>query len=193
MGMQRPIRLQKPGPQWSFGTKRSIVGGTTSGHAPLTRNSSLNPSLFSRPEPLQVSQRSCYCTCICLSQDFLFSILKKKSHLQIMPKKWHCFNKRIQFFCRLKNHRWPEPSPHHCERNTRIILVWMLQVRNIKLMSPSSKEVNYWCVYITVTVLNYILFCRPALYIFLSLNNLWMEKHCYFDFVLFYQHEEIMI
>lgn len=94
--MQRPIRLQKPGPQWSFGTKRSIVGGTTSGHAPLTRNSSLNPSLYSRPEPLQVSQRSCYCTCICLSQDFLFSILKKKSHLQIMPKMWHCFNKRIQ-------------------------------------------------------------------------------------------------
>lgn len=56
MGMQRPLRLQKPGPQWSFGTKRSIVGGTTSGHAPLTRNSSLNPSLFSRQEPLQTQK-----------------------------------------------------------------------------------------------------------------------------------------
>lgn len=192
--MQRPIRLQKPGPQWSFGTKRSIVGGTTSGHAPLTRNSSLNPSLFSRPEPLQVSQRSCYCTCICLSQDFWFSIFKKKiPSSNNAPKSDTVLTKEFKFFCRLKNHRWPEPSPHHCERNTRIILVWMLQVRNIKLMSPSSKEVNYWCVYITVTVLNYILFCRPALYIFLSLNNLWMEKHRYFDFVLFYQHEEIMI
>lgn len=169
MGMQRPIRLQKPGPQWSFGTKRSIVGGTTSGHAPLTRNSSLNPSLFSRPEPLQVSQRSCYCTCICLSQDFLFSIFKKKiPSSNNAPKSDTVLTKEFKFFCRLKNHRWPEPSPHHCERNTRIILVWMLQVRNIKLMSPTSKEVNYWCVYITVTVLNYILFCRQPCTLFLK-------------------------
>lgn len=79
MGMQRPLRLQKPGPQWSFGTKRSIVGGTTSGHAPLTRNSSLNPSLFSRQEPLQVSQCSCYYIYLnaCLSQDLLFLISLK--------------------------------------------------------------------------------------------------------------------
>mgnify|MGYP003688988965 CR=1 FL=1 len=59
LGMQRSLRFQKPGPQWSFGTKRSILGGTTSGHAPLTRNSSLNPSMFSRQGPLEV----CYLVC----------------------------------------------------------------------------------------------------------------------------------
>lgn len=92
MGMQRPLRLQKPGPQWSFGTKRSIVGGTTSGHAPLTRNSSLNPSLFSRQEPLQVSQCSCYYIYLFITGFIVFNIFKK-SHLQIpvMPKKVELF------------------------------------------------------------------------------------------------------
>ncbi|XP_048734803.1 protein Smaug homolog 1-like isoform X2 [Ostrea edulis] len=56
MGMQRPLRLQKSGPQWSFGTKRSIVGGTNTAHAPLTRNSSLNSSMFSRPGPLETQK-----------------------------------------------------------------------------------------------------------------------------------------
>ncbi|XP_062619622.1 protein Smaug homolog 1-like [Saccostrea cucullata] len=56
IGMQRPLRLQRSGPQWSFGTKRSIVGGTSSGHAPLTRNSSLNPAIFSRPGPLETQK-----------------------------------------------------------------------------------------------------------------------------------------
>ncbi|XP_022331354.1 protein Smaug homolog 1-like [Crassostrea virginica] len=56
LGMQRSLRFQKPGPQWSFGTKRSILGGTTSGHAPLTRNSSLNPSMFSRQGPLETQK-----------------------------------------------------------------------------------------------------------------------------------------
>lgn len=95
MGMQRPLRLQKPGPQWSFGTKRSIVGGTTSGHAPLTRNSSLNPSLFSRQEPLQVSQCSCYYIYLFITGFNVFNIFKK-SHLQIpvMLKKWNCLNKK---------------------------------------------------------------------------------------------------
>lgn len=141
MGMQRPLRLQKPGPQWSFGTKRSIVGGTTSGHAPLTRNSSLNPSLFSRQEPLQVSQCSCYYIYLFITGFIVFNTFKK-SHLQIpvMPKKWNCLNKtKLQLFCRLKNHRWPELSPHHCERNTQTTSVWMLQVWNVKLMSPTLK------------------------------------------------------
>lgn len=100
MGMQRPLRLQKPGPQWSFGTKRSIVGGTTSGHAPLTRNSSLNPSLFSRQEPLQVSQCSCCYIYLFITGFIVFNIFKK-SHLQIpvMPKKWNCLNKKkLQLF-----------------------------------------------------------------------------------------------
>jgi hypothetical protein len=47
---QKPvIRLQKSGPQFTIGPKRSIVGGTTSGHAPLQRNSSLNPDMFTPP------------------------------------------------------------------------------------------------------------------------------------------------
>ena len=54
-GMQRPMRPQRVGSQWSFGAKRLIVGGTTSGHAPLQRNSSLNPAMFSRPGVLEVS------------------------------------------------------------------------------------------------------------------------------------------
>lgn len=46
---QKPvIRLQKSGPQFTIGPKRSIVGGTTSGHAPLQRNSSLNPDMFTQ-------------------------------------------------------------------------------------------------------------------------------------------------
>lgn len=48
--VQKPvIRLQKSGPQFTIGPKRSIVGGTTSGHAPLQRNGSLNPDMFTQP------------------------------------------------------------------------------------------------------------------------------------------------
>ncbi|XP_060082936.1 protein Smaug homolog 2-like isoform X2 [Ylistrum balloti] len=46
---QKVQRQPRTTTQWSFGAKRSIVGGTTSGHLPLTRNTSLNPALFSRP------------------------------------------------------------------------------------------------------------------------------------------------
>lgn len=46
---QKVPRQPRTTTQWSFGAKRSIVGGTTSGHMPLTRNTSLNPALFSRP------------------------------------------------------------------------------------------------------------------------------------------------
>lgn len=47
--VQKPVvRLQKFGPQFTIGPKRSIVGGTTSGHAPLQRNSSLNPDMFTQ-------------------------------------------------------------------------------------------------------------------------------------------------
>ncbi|KAK3089916.1 hypothetical protein FSP39_007637 [Pinctada imbricata] len=55
-GIQRQMRPQKSGPQWSFGTKRLIVGGTTSGHPPLQRNSSLNPAMFSRPGLLEAQK-----------------------------------------------------------------------------------------------------------------------------------------
>ena len=52
---QKPvIRLQKSGPQFTIGPKRSIVGGTTSGHAPLQRNSSLNPDMFTQSILLEV-------------------------------------------------------------------------------------------------------------------------------------------
>ncbi|XP_021341894.1 protein Smaug homolog 1-like isoform X2 [Mizuhopecten yessoensis] len=47
---QKVPRQPRTTTQWSFGAKRSIVGGTTSGHIPLTRNTSLNPALFSRPQ-----------------------------------------------------------------------------------------------------------------------------------------------
>lgn len=40
--------------QWKFGSKRSIVGGTTSGHSPLSRNHSVNPAMFSRPGLFEV-------------------------------------------------------------------------------------------------------------------------------------------
>lgn len=46
---QKVPRQPRSATQWSFGTKRSIVGGTTSGHLPLQRNTSLNPAIFSRP------------------------------------------------------------------------------------------------------------------------------------------------
>ncbi|KAL3874918.1 hypothetical protein ACJMK2_037870 [Sinanodonta woodiana] len=46
--LQRSGRIPKPSTQWSFGSKRSLVGGTTStGPIPLQRNNSLN--IFSRP------------------------------------------------------------------------------------------------------------------------------------------------
>ena len=44
------------GMQWSFGAKRSLVGGTnSSGHLQLQRNNSHNTAVFSRPGMVEVN------------------------------------------------------------------------------------------------------------------------------------------
>ncbi|XP_041353331.1 protein Smaug homolog 1-like isoform X2 [Gigantopelta aegis] len=49
---------QKTSPQqWSFGTKRSVVGASPVGHLPLQRNNSLNTSLANKPGLLEGKQQ----------------------------------------------------------------------------------------------------------------------------------------
>jgi hypothetical protein len=51
-----PVQQQQQGGmQWSFGAKRSLVGGTNStGHLQLQRNNSHNTAVFSRPGIVEV-------------------------------------------------------------------------------------------------------------------------------------------